>query len=74
MDALASGDEPPRGGARRLVHALAAFYLLLIAAASWNARRDESLVLGIGAVFAVGLLTCYYWAMLLVAPLGNRTG
>jgi hypothetical protein len=55
------------------IHGLAALYLGLIAAAGWQARRDESLVLGIGAVFALTLLTCYYWAMLLLVPIrGDR--
>lgn len=55
------------------IWSLASLYLALVAAASWRARRDESLVLGIGAVFALALLTCYYWAMLLLVPLrGGR--
>jgi hypothetical protein len=54
---------------RPWIWALAGVYLLLIAAASWRARPDEALVLGIGAVFALTLLTCYYWAMLLLVPL-----
>jgi len=58
---------------RGAVYALAVFYLLLLAAASWRARRDEALLLGLGAVFALSLLTCYYWAMLLLVPLrGDR--
>jgi hypothetical protein len=51
------------------IYALAVLYLGVVAAASWRARRDESLVLGIGAVFALALLTCYYWAMLLLVPI-----
>jgi len=50
-------------------YALAGLYLLLVAAAAWRAQRDESVILGIGAVFALGLLTCYYWSMLLLVPL-----
>lgn len=53
---------------RGWIYALAGLYLALAAAASWRARPDESLILGIGAVFALTLLTCYYWAMLLLAP------
>jgi hypothetical protein len=61
-------------GERQLwIWSLAALYLALVAAAAWRAERDESVVLGIGAVFALALLTCYYWAMLLLVPLrGGR--
>lgn len=55
-------------------YALAALYLALVVAASWRARPDEAVVLGIGAVFAVGLLTCYYWAMLLLVPIRSGKG
>ena len=58
---------------RPWIWALAGLYLLLVAAAAWRAERDQSLVLGLGAVFALTLLTCYYWAMLLLVPLrGDR--
>ncbi len=50
-------------------YALAGLYLLLVAAASWRAKRDEAVIVSIGAVFALGLLTCYYWVMLLLVPL-----
>ena len=52
--------------------ALAGLFLLIAAAASWRAERDESVVLGIGAVFTLLLLTCYYWIMLLLVPLRRR--
>ena len=58
-----------RAERRAGIYALAFLYLGLVAAASWRARRDESLVLGIAAVFALALLTCYYWAMLLLVPI-----
>jgi hypothetical protein len=51
--------------------ALAGLYLLLITLASWRARRDTSIVLGIGAIFSLALLTCYYWIMLLLVPIRN---
>ena len=55
------------------IWSLAALYLLVIAAAAWRAERDEAVVLGIGGVFALALLTSYYWAMLLLVPLrGGR--
>lgn len=50
---------------------LAGFYLLLVALASWRARRDTSIVLGMGAIFSLALLTCYYWIMLLLVPIRN---
>lgn len=61
---------------RRLwIWSLAGLYLLLIAAASWRAEKDESVVLGIGAVFSLVLLTCYYWIMLLLVPVkSGRVG
>jgi hypothetical protein len=46
-----------------------ALLLGLTAAAAWRAPRDEALVIGIAAVFAVTVLTCYYWAMLLLLAL-----
>jgi len=55
------------------IWSLAALYLLVFAAAAWRAERDEAVVLGIGAVFALVLLTSYYWAMFLLVPLrGGR--
>lgn len=52
---------------------LAVLCLALVAAAAWRARRDEALTLGMGAAFALALLTCYYWVMLLLVPLrGGR--
>jgi hypothetical protein len=52
--------------------ALAALFLAVVATASWRAERDESIVLGIGAVFALLLLTCYYWILLVLVPLRRR--
>jgi len=64
-----------RAGRKPWIYGLAGLYVLLIAAASWRARRDEAVILGIGAVFALTLLTCYYWAMLLLVPLrGGERG
>jgi hypothetical protein len=54
---------------RPWIIALQATLLALLGAACWRARRDESLVLGIGVVFVMTLLTCYYWIMLLLVPL-----
>lgn len=55
---------------RRLLLASASLLILsLIAIASWQASLDEALILGIGALFTVFLLTCYYWVMLVLVPL-----
>ncbi len=53
-----------------LVAATAAFLLVSVLAA----RRQtpvEATLLGIAAAFATAVLTCYYWAMLLLVPLGR---
>jgi hypothetical protein len=52
--------------------ALAGLFLAVVAAASWRAEKDESIVLGIGAVFALLLLTCHYWILLVLVPLHRR--
>ncbi len=44
-------------------------FLALLAAAAWRAPPDQATVLGVVAVFAVVVLTCYYWMMLLAMPL-----
>jgi hypothetical protein len=51
---------------------LALALLALVAAAAWRAPPDEAAVLGIGVVFTLLLLTCYYWAMLLIAPIRGK--
>ncbi len=65
--------------ARRPFYLAAAGLLLaLVAAAAWRAPREEAIVLGVTAVFALLVLSCYYWVVLaivalrrgLVAPLG----
>ena len=58
-----------RGERRPMVWGAAAVLLAFVGTAAWRSRRDEAAVLGPAAVFAVLLLTCYYWAMLLVLPL-----
>ncbi len=57
---------------RLVIWGLAAALLFLVAAAAWRAPRDEAAVLGVAAIFATVLLTCYYWAMLLLLPLRRR--
>jgi len=46
-------------------------FLALVAAAAWRLRIEEATVLGVAAAFAVAPLTCYYWAMLALVPLGR---
>ncbi len=47
-------------------------FLGVVAAGAWKAGRVEAFLLGIPAVFAAGVLTCYYWIMLLLVPLARR--
>ncbi len=57
---------------RRPVLALAT--VVFLAAVVLAARRqalDQASVLGIVVVFAIVVLTCYYWVMLLLIPLGR---
>lgn len=49
--------------------AVAAVFLLLVAGAAWRATPSEAVVLGLGAIFALTHLTCYYWLLLLAVPL-----
>lgn len=48
-----------------------AFFLLVAGAAAWRSPPDEAAVIGVAAVFATVLLTCYYWSMLLWTPIRN---
>ena len=47
------------------------FMLLVTAAAAWRWPRDAAAVLGAVVAFAALLLTCYYWVMLLLLPIGR---
>jgi hypothetical protein len=47
------------------------FLLLVTAAAAWRWPRDAAAVLGVVVAFAAVLLTCYYWVMLLLLPIGR---
>jgi len=49
----------------------AALFLAVVAAASWRLEIHEAAVLGMAVAFAVVVLTCYYWVMLLLVPLGR---
>jgi hypothetical protein len=56
---------------RVLLGAASGVMLLWIAAAAWRCRPDQAAVLGTAVAFAVVVLTCYYWVMLLLIPLGK---
>lgn len=43
--------------------------LFLIGAAAWRMEPPRAAMLGLVAVFALVLTTCYYWQMLLIVPL-----
>jgi hypothetical protein len=45
--------------------------LCIVAGAAWRYRPGEAAVLGTAVAFAVVVLTCYYWVMLLLIPLGR---
>jgi hypothetical protein len=46
-------------------------FLAVVAAAAWRADPHEAAVLGLAVAFAAVVLTCYYWVMLLLVPLGR---
>jgi hypothetical protein len=49
----------------------AAAFLAVAAAASWRMQIHEAAVLGMAVAFAAVVLTCYYWVMLLMVPMGR---
>jgi hypothetical protein len=55
-----------------LLVAATLLWLGAIGFAAWNASREEALLLGIPALFSVGVLTCYYWMILSAVPLVRR--
>ncbi len=46
-------------------------FLTVVAAAAWRLEVHEAAVLGMAVAFAAVVLTCYYWVMLLLVPLGR---
>lgn len=46
-----------------------AIFLVFVARVSWQATMDESAVISVAAIFALNLLTCYYWVMLILVGL-----
>jgi hypothetical protein len=45
--------------------------LAVVAGAAWRYEIHEAAVLGVVVAFAVVVLTCYYWVMLLLVPMGK---
>jgi hypothetical protein len=56
---------------RTALAAASGLFLLWIAAAAWQNTRDQATVLGMAVAFSAVVLTCYYWVMLLLIPLGR---
>jgi hypothetical protein len=56
---------------RVLLLIAAATFLVVAAAASWQLEVHEAAVLGMAIAFAAVVLTCYYWVLLLLVPLGR---
>ncbi|MFV2072103.1 MAG: hypothetical protein ACC742_05555 [Thermoanaerobaculales bacterium] len=57
---------------RRPVILLAAAFLgAVVILSAWRQPLDQASVLGLVVIFAAVVLTCYYWAMLLLVPLGR---
>ena len=54
-----------------LLLAASGLVTLLVLASAWQWRRDQAAVLGMVIAFAAVVLTCYYWVMLLLIPLGR---
>jgi len=59
------------GERRILILGATTLFLLLVAMATWRQSPDEAALSGIVIVFAGVLLTCYYWVMLCLIPLGR---
>jgi len=66
MDEMEAGRKP-------LLALAALVFLGMVAVAAWRADRTEAVLLGIPAVFAAGVLTCYYWVMLAAVPIARRS-
>jgi len=56
---------------RPVLLAATSMMLGLIACSAWRLRTDQAAILGTAIAFAVVVLTCYYWVMLLLIPLGR---
>ncbi len=60
-----------QGSKRSLIIGAAGLLLLVIALASWQLQAYEAAVLGVAATFAAVVLTCYYWVMMCLLPVGK---
>ncbi|MCU0304821.1 MAG: hypothetical protein MUC56_12265 [Thermoanaerobaculales bacterium] len=56
---------------RPLLLLASAAFLAVVAAASWRLEVWKAAILGMVVAFAAVVLTCYYWVMLLLVPLGH---
>ncbi len=65
MDAMEEAKKP-------LLAAASLAFLGMVAVAAWRAGRVEAALLGIPAFFAAGVLTCYYWVVLVALVLTGR--
>ena len=74
LDPLAGEDESAAGRAPTDAVAGHGLFLAVVAAAAWRLEIHEAAVLGMAVAFAVVVLTCYYWVMLLLVPLGRGDG
>ena len=54
---------------RPAIWTLSGAMLLVLGAAAWRSSHDGAAALGPAVVFALTLLTCYYWVMLIVLPI-----
>ncbi len=60
---------------RPVVLAVLTLFLLVIAMAAWRQTPDQAALTGIVITFSGVILTCYYWVMVCLIPLGkNRWG
>jgi len=56
---------------RPLLLAASFLFTLMVATAAWRCRPAEAAVLGVAVSFGMVVLTCYYWVMLALTPLGR---
>jgi len=54
-----------------IVMGVLALFLLVIAMAAWRQTPDQAALTGIVITFSGVILTCYYWVMLCLLPLGR---
>ncbi|MCK5379667.1 MAG: hypothetical protein KAJ78_09690, partial [Acidobacteria bacterium] len=57
---------------RGIVLGVLTLFLLAIVMAAWRRTPDQAALLGIAIAFSSVILTCYYWIMLCLIPLGRE--